>query len=66
MAAQFPGVVFNEELLKTIEDKGVKVYPVEEHVIRSGFYEDTIVIGYGMLDPSRIEKGIEILANVIL
>ena len=65
LAAKFPGVKFNDELLKKLEAKGIKVYPVEEHAIRPGFYDDTIIIGYGMLDPGRIEKGVGILASVI-
>ncbi len=65
LTARFPGVRFNSELLQELEEKGVKVYPVEEHAIRAGFYEDTIIIGYGMLDPGRIEKGVEILASVL-
>ena len=61
LCARFPGVRFNAALLAAIAKEGVKVYPVEEHAIRKGRWADTLMLGYGMLAPARIDEGIAIL-----
>jgi len=63
--ARFPGVHFTPELLSRIEKAGVKVYPVEEHAIRKGRWEDTLILGYGMLSPARIRDGVGILGRCL-
>ncbi|MBU2510786.1 PLP-dependent aminotransferase family protein [bacterium] len=65
LAVTFPGVRFTPDLLKTIEKSGVKIYPVEEHTINKGVYQDTIILGYGLLDNAQIEQGLHGLAKVI-
>ncbi len=66
LAVTFPGVQFTQHLLEKLESTGVKVYPVEEHSIKKGVYEDTIILGYGLLDKAQIEKGLQRLADVIM
>ena len=61
LCARFPGTVFTPGLLEQLARSGVLVYPVEEHAIRKGRYRDTIIIGFGMLEPDRIRQGLEIL-----
>lgn len=65
IAVRFPGIRFSSGLLKKIEDSGVKIYPVEEHAIIKGDYENTIILGYGMLSTNQIEKGIYQLAELL-
>ena len=65
LCAQFPGVRFGSELLQRIQERGVKVHPVEEHAIRKGRWEDTLILGYGMLTPARIQEGIRGLASCL-
>jgi GntR family transcriptional regulator / MocR family aminotransferase len=62
LCARFRGTRFTKGLLAQIESAGAKVYPVEDHAIVKGRWTDTIILGYGMLRPRDIEKGIEILA----
>ena len=62
LCARFPGRRFTAGLLSRIEKAGAKVYPVEEHAIRKGRWEDTLILGYGMQSPRRLEEGIRILA----
>jgi GntR family transcriptional regulator/MocR family aminotransferase len=61
LCARFRGVRFTRELVTRIESAGAKVYPVEEHAIRKGRWADTIILGYGMLSPRKIDEGVRIL-----
>jgi GntR family transcriptional regulator/MocR family aminotransferase len=65
VCVRFPGVRFTPTLLNRIDLAGVGVYPVEEHAIRKGKWEDALVFGFGMLDPRRINTGIAILKRCL-
>ncbi len=65
LTARFEGVRFTDMLLEKILEAGVKVYPVEEHTIVKGKYEDSIILGYGTLDNNTIEKGLNIIKRII-
>lgn len=65
ICARFKGVDFTKNYLKNLERNGVKVYPVEDHTIVKGLYNDTIILGYGILSVNDIEKGIDILKSCI-
>lgn len=63
LSAKFKGVDFNSTCLMNLEEHGVKVYPVEDHTIKKGLYNDTIILGFGILSMESIERGIKILKN---
>jgi len=65
LCARFRGVRFTAGLVSRIERAGAKVYPVEEHSIRKGRWEDTLILGYGMQSPRRLAEGIRVLARVL-
>jgi GntR family transcriptional regulator / MocR family aminotransferase len=65
VCVRFPGIRFTPTLLNRIELAGVGVYPVEDHAVRKGHWEDTLVFGFGMLDPRRINTGIAILKRCL-
>ncbi|HVP19923.1 MAG TPA: PLP-dependent aminotransferase family protein [Spirochaetia bacterium] len=65
LCARFRGVRFTAALLARIEEAGAKVYPVEEHAIRKGAWADTLILGYGMLTPARIQEGVRVLASCL-
>ena len=65
LCVRFPGRRFTARLLKAVEAAGAKVYPVEEHAIRKGRWEDTLILGYGMQSPRRLEEGIRALAGCL-
>lgn len=65
LCVRFPGILFTPDLLEELERSGIIVYPVEEHAIQKGNYRDTVIIGFGMLDPERIADGIGILHRCI-
>lgn len=67
--AAFQGVRFNEELLRKIEDEGVEIAPVRNHYLSQETttpYDDALVFGYGNTRIDDIEKGIGLLASLML
>jgi len=65
VCVRFPGIRFTPTLLNRIDLAGVGVYPVEDHAIRKGRWEDTLILGFGMLDDRRINTGIAILKRCL-
>jgi GntR family transcriptional regulator/MocR family aminotransferase len=65
LCARFRGQRFTAGLISRVEKAGAKVYPVEEHAIRKGRWEDTLILGYGMQSPRRLEEGIRALAGCL-
>jgi GntR family transcriptional regulator/MocR family aminotransferase len=65
MCVRFPGIRFTPTLLNRIDLAGVGVYPVEDHAVRKGRWEDTLILGFGMLDDRRINTGIAILKRCL-
>jgi GntR family transcriptional regulator/MocR family aminotransferase len=65
VCVRFPGVRFTPTLMNRIDIAGVGVYPVEDYAIRKGRWEDTLVLGFGMLDPRRITTGMAILKRCL-
>ena len=66
LCARFAGARLTAGLLARIESAGVKVYPVEEHAIKKGRWRDTLILGYGMLGPRRMDEGIAILRRCLM
>ena len=65
LCARFPGIKFTFKILNRINLAGVGVYPVEELAVRKGRWEDTLALGYGMLDARSINVGISILKRCV-
>ena len=65
LCVKFKNHKFIKKDFEEIEKKGVILYPVEKHTIIKGKYNDTIIMGYGMLDTDKIIKGVEILKNYL-
>ena len=65
ICVRFPGIRFTPTLLNRIDLAGVGVYPVEDHAIRKGHWEDAVILGFGMLDDRRINTGIAILKRCL-
>ncbi len=65
LSARFPGVRFTAGLVKAAEAAGVIIYPVKEHALRGGKWEDTLIFGYGMLTPDGLEDGIKRLGRCL-
>lgn len=65
IAVKFNGINFSDSVVEGLERNGVRVYPVEEHSIKKGFYRDTIILGFGLLNNEEIKKGIKIVFNYL-
>lgn len=65
LCVRFPDVRFSRSLVERIDSEGVRVYPVEEHAVRKGRWVDTLIMGYGMLTPTRIDEGVRLLRGVL-
>jgi len=65
ICVRFPGVRFTPTLLNRIDLAGVGVYPVEDHAVEKGRWEDAVILGFGMLDDRRINTGIAILKRCL-
>ena len=65
ICVRFPGIRFTPTLLNRIDLAGVGVYPVEDHAVGKGRWEDTLILGFGMLDDRRINTGIAILKRCL-
>jgi len=65
VCVRFPGIRFTPTLLNRIDLAGVGVYPVENHAVKKGRWEDTLILGFGMLDDRRINTGIAILKRCL-
>lgn len=65
LIAEFEKIEFTQNLLLKIEQFGVKVYPVEDHTIKKGIYNNRLIIGYGHLQKNKIELGVTRLFQAI-
>ncbi|WP_341300809.1 PLP-dependent aminotransferase family protein [Lysinibacillus sp. FSL H8-0500] len=65
LIAEFEHINFTQELLLKIKQFGVKVYPVEDHTIEKGKYNNRLIIGYGHLHKNEIEQGVTRLFQAI-
>ncbi|MCR6109761.1 PLP-dependent aminotransferase family protein [Bacillus sp. A301a_S52] len=57
--------VFTEDFIKKMGDKGIRVYPVEDHAIKKGKHQNKMILGYGHLCEEKIEEGVRRLAECL-
>ncbi|MED4889547.1 PLP-dependent aminotransferase family protein [Lysinibacillus sp. FSL R7-0073] len=65
LVVEFEKIDFTINLLQKIEQFGIKVYPVEDHTIKKGKYNNRLIIGYSHLQKNEIELGITRLFQAI-
>lgn len=65
LAVQFPGMYFDESVLKKCADLGIRVAAVEQHCIQKGCHRDKLLLGYGHMEPKEIQESILRLKSVI-
>jgi GntR family transcriptional regulator / MocR family aminotransferase len=64
--AEFAHYQFNMDTVDKAQQNGIGIHRVEEYAINSGRHKNKLIFGYGNLSPQRIEKGVKILAAVLL
>ncbi|MDT8899884.1 PLP-dependent aminotransferase family protein [Anaeroselena agilis] len=67
LTAAFPGADFSPAVLARIENGGVRVYAVRQHVIArdGGAFADQLILGYGGLREEEIATGIARLRQAL-
>lgn len=65
LVAEFKEIEFSEELLDKIKDAGVFVKSVAYHACKPENHKSQLIFGYGNLSVEEIEKGIEILWEIL-
>jgi GntR family transcriptional regulator/MocR family aminotransferase len=66
LIAEFPDIEFSAEVVKGLEQGGVRVYPVETHAIIQGRHKGKLIMGYGHLEVKDIEEGVRRLGMLLL
>jgi GntR family transcriptional regulator/MocR family aminotransferase len=64
-AIRFPGLCFGVDFQRACDRLGVAVATVEKHCITKGAHQDTLLIGYGHLEPGEIRAAVSLLADAI-
>jgi GntR family transcriptional regulator/MocR family aminotransferase len=65
LVAEFEGITFAGDLLKRMEEAGVRVYPVEMHALKKGWHLGQVILGYGNLTEEQIQEGIKRMKSVL-
>ncbi|MGE7843031.1 PLP-dependent aminotransferase family protein [Lysinibacillus sp. NPDC093712] len=65
LVVEIQNINFSKALLEKIEQFGVKVYPVEEHSISKGKYNNHIILGFGHLKKDEIQEGVTRLFRAV-
>lgn len=66
--AAFHGVQFDSDLIYKIQQAGIEISPVDKYLLPSAMnsqYENALIFGYGNTPINKMEKGIELLADII-
>ncbi len=65
LIAEFPNHRFTSSKLLRVREKGIRIYPVEDHAIVLGRYKNHLIFGYGNLSAEQIQRGITKLASIL-
>ncbi|QOX63079.1 PLP-dependent aminotransferase family protein [Anoxybacterium hadale] len=65
IVAEFVGGSFPEETIRQLLNRGIYVVPVEKHAIVKGNHSSQIILGYASLCYDDMERGLEILKEVL-
>lgn len=67
LVAHFQQTVFTSEVLQTLEQAGVRIYPVGEHALLSRErYDGQCILGYGHLDQPDLIEGVKRMHQVLI
>lgn len=65
VVVRFEDITFSEKLVNDLHDRGVRIYPIEEHAIRKGRHSHTVLLGYGNLLQEKIPQSITNLSRLL-
>ncbi len=66
IVVEFPGIdITDNEVMQSLEQAGVRVYPVEIHTVCKGEHRHQMILGYGNLTEEEIVEGVKRIAQAI-
>lgn len=65
LVARFEGYTFAAQLFNDLEKQGVKLYDILVHCVDPDQHRDKLLIGYGNVTESEIQRGIGVLARAV-
>lgn len=65
IVTRFQGIDFSDDLRAAIAEKGVRIYPVENHAIQKGCHKNELIFGYVNLSQKDMEDGIKNIKKAI-
>jgi GntR family transcriptional regulator / MocR family aminotransferase len=65
LIAEFKSIEFSPELLRGLEDKGVRVYSLGNYSRSPENHKNSLILGYGNLNETSIKKGLNRLTEVL-
>jgi GntR family transcriptional regulator / MocR family aminotransferase len=63
LVARFPGCEFTRDFFTTMEDRGVRFYPVFTHAFHPQRHRQELLLGYGNLSAEEIYTGLAVLGK---
>ncbi len=65
LIADFQGMTFDEALTNSLDQAGVKVYPVANHTNNNRDHFDKLIMGYSHLTPEQINEGVKRMTEIL-
>lgn len=65
LVAEFTDIIFTEEIISEIADRGVFVLAVSDHSSYPDEHRNQLILGYGNLTVNQIQEGIKCIHDVI-
>ncbi len=65
VVVEFQDIRFSTELVDALMQRGVRIYPVEDHAIQKGRHLHKVLFGYGNVAVEKISQGILTLAQAL-
>jgi GntR family transcriptional regulator/MocR family aminotransferase len=65
LIAEFPGILFDDEMQEKIKKAGIIIYPVSKHTMQGNCHTSKIILGYSHLNPQAIATGVARLKTAL-
>jgi GntR family transcriptional regulator/MocR family aminotransferase len=65
LVAEFPGIIFDDQMLYEIKKTGMVIHPVNEHSFQNKDHASKIIIGYSHLNHQEIVTGVAQLKEAL-
>lgn len=66
LAVEFPGWCFDRRFSERARERGLHIIPVNHHCIDKAMHQDKILLGYGHLEPGKLNEGVALLKKLFI